>query len=255
MRAGILLSLALTLFGCGDGGLDMAEFEKQLPRRVMDPPSDLPDWSQTQYVRWASAKVSAERAIIIDVGGGAIDKHLDVEAVSDILNADYRTIFLHPRARPSLTHRFGWPSITLLDEQGCMRANGSPSSAEEIVTFLQEGLKAREEDVEKALPAWKDDIPAIPPGGGEWTVDAPDKAAVFTNPDRGAPAVLVDGKPYVYGNRDDAALLADKRPAAEAFLDSLPEGADYLSAEGPVINCPKPTPPRPAPVVEETEDE
>lgn len=255
MRAALfLLPMAIGLLGCGGTSIDLTQLEKSLPRRVMDPPSDLPDWSQSQYVRWASAKVSDERAVIIDIGGGEIDKLIDDEAVTPILNTEYRSIFLHPRARPALTGRLGWPSITLFDEQGCVRATGQPTTVEGIVALLEEGLQARKDDVEKPLPAWRFDVPTPPPGGGEWTADDPEKAAVFTNPDRGAPAVLVQGKPFVYGNREDAELLREVRPAAEAFLESLPENHAYLSAEGPVLKCPLPIPPRPPEPAAEDEE-
>lgn len=244
----LTVSLPLALAACAGGGeLEATEIEKRLPRRVMDAPSDSPDWSQSSYVRWASLKVADERALIIDVPGGEIDSLLDHEDVTAILNADFRSIFLHPRARPALTGRLGWPSITLMDEQGCLRATGQPTTAEGIVALLKEGLQAQQDDVERPLPAWRDDVPSPPEGGGEWTQDNPEKAGLFANPERGAPAVLIDGKPYLYGNREDAELLRDTRPAAEAFLETLPANHSYLSSEGPVITCPLPIPPRPTP--------
>lgn len=211
----------------------------------MDRPSDTPPWSQAQYVRWSSLKSGGERALIIDAPGGVVDQLLDGEDASRLLNNEFRTIFLHPRARPSLTGHLGWPSVTLLDDQGCVRATGSPTSEQALVDLLNEGLKAREAGEESSLPAWKWDVPTPPAGGGTWTQDEPQAAAVFVQPNRGAPAVIWEGKPFLYGNRADAELLGD-RPASRTFLDEeLPENHSYLSAEGPVMACPLPIPPPP----------
>jgi hypothetical protein len=87
---------------------------------------------------------------------------------------------------------------------------------------------------------------APPPGGGEWTLDDPTKVGVFVQPDRGAPTVVFNGKPYLYGNRADAELHLD-RPAARAFLDTLPDDEAWLASEGPLIKCHLPSP-EPEPV-------
>lgn len=252
MRSAIL-ALALALVGCsGDGG--MAQFEKNLPRRVMDPPLDLPDWSESQYVRWASVKVEDERAIILDVPGGQIDKMLDNESVSSMLNAEFRAIFLHPRARPWLTAHLGWPSITFVDAEGCLRSTGTPANEADLVTLIEEGIRARDEDVKKSLPMRRPSVGDIPEGGGTWTADDPAAAAVFVQPDRGAPAVIFKDRPWVYGNRSDAELLAD-RPAARNFLDQLPAKQAYLVEEGPIMKCPLPIPQQPEPVPADAEEE
>lgn len=250
-----LFAAAAVFVGCGEPPPQLEEIQKALPRRVMDRPNDTPPWSTAKYVRWSTLKAEGERVLIIDVPGGAVDALLDGEDVSHRLNDDFRTMFLHPRARPSLTGHLGWPSVTVLDKQGCVRATGSPTTNEALLALLDQGMAAREAGEESSLPAWKWDVPVPAAGDGTWTQDDPQAAAVFVQPNRGAPAVIWEGKPYLYGNRADAELLKD-RPAARNFLDEvLPENHSYLSAEGPVMACPLPIPePPPAPVPPEAVD-
>jgi len=178
-----------------------------------------------------------ERSIVIDVEGGSVDKLIADPEVAVAMNGDFLTIFLHPRARPWLTERLGWPSMTLLDESGCVRATGSPNNKQEALALLQTAVDARTANKSSALPSPTPQ--RIPPaGGGDWTADTPKKSAVFAHPTRGAPAVIWEGKPYVFGNREDAVLVAE-RPAAGLFLDNLGKDVPWAPSEGPIINCDK----------------
>lgn len=231
------------MMGCGgDPSASLEGIQKNLARRQYDPPSDLPRWSEAKFVRWNPMRTPGERLIITDVPGGAIDSYLDDERLTLTLNKHWIAIFLHPRARPSLTGHLGWPSAAFVDEKGCIYAHGSPSSVEDFVALAEKATAAKEAGETSALPPYDYDTPPPPAGGGDWTADSPKPAAVFVQPDRGAPAVLVDGKPYVYGNRADAELF-DKRPAAAAFLEELPEKHHYKPDEGPIFQCPHPIPP------------
>ena len=175
--------------------------------------------------------------IIIDIENGDVDKTITDPDVAVALNNEFLTVFLHPRARPWLTERFGWPSMTMVDDHGCIRAAGAPKNKAEADALIKEALEARAADRSVGLPDPKSQrMP--PPGGGEWTQDHPKQSAVFAHPARGAPAVLWEGRPFVFGNRADAVLVAE-RPAAGLFLDSLPTGMPWPPTEGPIINCQK----------------
>jgi len=244
--------LAALVMGCGEQAPklpDVAEVQQAM-RREMDAPSDLPDWSESKYVRWASVRTTGERAVIIDIGGGQIDKLLDDSRVSDVLNESYRSFFMHPRARPEFTAHVGWPTLVILDPVGCVRVIGSPKTADEMSALLQKGLEARESNHVEALPMIHAS-PAPPPGGGDWALDDPSKVGVFVQPDRGAPAVMYEGKPYLYGARANAEQHME-RPAARAFLDALSDDEAWLSSEGPLIKCHLPSP-EPKPVEGEEE--
>jgi len=209
----------------------------------MDAPSDLPDWSGSKHVRWATLKATGERALILDVRDGTIDQTLDEMTVSELLNSEYQTLFLHPRTRPALTARLGWPSLTMLGSDHCVRATGAPTTPEETIALLQDGLIARASNERRPLPPKRAEIDPTPPDdSGTWTADDPQAAAVYTQPTRGAPAVLWQGRPYAFGNRTDAEVLA-QRPAARVFLYELPEGRDWAPTEGPFIDCELPAAP------------
>ena len=263
LSAGLLASWGLT--GCGDQVPSVQDIEvpdledlERSVRRKMDPPVDLPDWSSTEYVRWTSLRAPGERAIIIDVTDGQIDKILDDENVTVLLNKEYQNLFLHPRSRPTLTQKLGWPVVALLDPNGCIRASGSPTTADELVALLNQGLEARkagtasgwpaapapveeDEDAKTKTAGDEEEAPAIPypdlpTDGGTWTLVDPSPAAVFVQPQRGAPAVVFEDRPYLFGGRAETELHTD-RPAARVFLDELPDEADYSPTEGPLIAC------------------
>lgn len=234
-----ILSPGLLLFalGCTQTPTMSEVYLKHLERSrpEAEPPLDYPRWSQTRYVHWMPLASQGDRVIVIDIPGGRIDSLLDPVTVARRLNLDFRSLFLHPRARPSLTRRLDWPSVTVLDGQGCLLATGSPTTSEEVIALLERATQARDGNAARPLPQPTVE-PADAPGGGIWTLDDPAAAAIFVSPDRGAPAVVVDNRPYVFGNRADAEALG-KRPAARSFLDSLNDEEDYSASEGPLLNC------------------
>lgn len=175
------------LFGCSD--------PPDPP--VGPPPPDLPRWSSARWVDWDEVDAPGERAIVVDVTGGWLDKVIDDPDVTTVLNERFEAIFLHPRARPDLTARFGWPALVLVDGEGCVRASGAPSTAAEAIELVNEALRARHEGRRSALPAPRLDVLRAE-GGGEWTADDPALASRWADPDRGTPAVVWDGRPWLW---------------------------------------------------------
>ncbi len=207
------------------------------PPQIRPAPEDTPPWSSAQYVRWSPLAIKGERVIVIDINEGTVDKVIGDPTVAVMMNHEFLTIFLHPRARPWLTERLGWPSFTVIDDDGCVRASGSPKSKEEALALMGAAIEARESKSSSAIP--EPSQQRVPPaGGGDWTTDSPSKSAVFAHPARGAPAVIWEGKPFVFGNRTDAVLVAE-RPAAGLFLDGLPKDVPWAPTEGPLLHCTK----------------
>jgi hypothetical protein len=194
-------------------------------------------------VPWAPLDATGERLIVIDVGGGEVDRLLWDADVATVLTDRFAVIFLHPRARPELTARLGWPSVTALDEDGCVRVSSlAPRDAGGLVDTLNTALRARRDHLHVPMPPRREVAEA--PGGGVWTADDPWTGLPWIDPIRGVPAVLWNGVPYVYGNRADAATLAEAGdPTAAAFLARLPRGAPWAPSEGPVLGCPDTPPP------------
>lgn len=203
------------------------------------PPPDLPSWSEAPYVRWSSLGATGERFVIIDVAGGPIERALADPDVTTALNDRFAPLFLHPRARPALTERLGYPSATALDGDGCVRAHATEvADAAALLDVINAALRARHEQ-RRAPPPERSPVAPIPAGGGVWTLDDPAAAAPWFDPARGAPAVLWDGRPWVYGNRADAAALAATGHAgAASFVVALPAGAAWHPDEGPQLRCP-----------------
>ena len=235
-----LLGPGLLLLGLGCqnqpdlGALYSQHLERSRP--VAEPPSDTPPWSETKHVHWAPLTSSGTRVLVIDEGGGRVDALLDNLAISRKLNLTFRAMFLHPRARPSLTQRFNWPSVTVIDAEGCLLVTGQPTTKEAVLNLLEAGEAASAARQAKPLPPPILDTPPAD-GGGRWTKDNPKTAGIFVTPERGAPAVVWENRPYIYGNRSDAELLRD-RPAARNYLDRIGDDALYAPQEGPLIRCP-----------------
>ena len=189
-------------------------------------------------MQWASLSAAGERALIIDVPGGSVDRLLHDADVATVLNDRFETVFLHPRARPALTARFGWPSISTLDGEGCVRSTlRSPATAADTIRSLNDGLVARAEGRRTALPPKTFAVDGLPTDGGTWTEPDPSAMLDFVDAERGAPAVLWEGKPRIWGNRSDAERLAGESPEATAFLAKLPAERDWPVGEGPVVEC------------------
>ena len=235
-----LLGPGLLLLGLGCqtqpdlGALYLEHLERSRP--IAEPPVDTPVWSETQHVHWAPLNSSGTRVIVIDEGGGQVDALLDELTIARALNLTFRAMFLHPRARPSLTQRFNWPSVTVIDAEGCLLVTGQPTTKDEVLNLLDAGKAASSARQSKPLPPPVHDV-APAEGGGRWTQDHAKSAGIFVTPERGAPAVVWNDRPYIYGNRGDAELLSD-RPAARAFLDRLDTDALYAPTEGPILGCP-----------------
>jgi hypothetical protein len=203
------------------------------------PPLDTPAWSTAARVPLAPLDVVGERAIAIDLPGGALDQLLADPDVTTVLTDRFSTIFLHPRARPELTARFGWPSLTAVDGDGCVRATAlHPADAAALLAALNQALRNRRDEVRLPLPPQQPRGP-IPGGSGVWTTDDPKAALPFVDPVRGAPALVWEGRPWIFGNRRDAEILGDA-PAARAFLARLPDGAASSPDAAPALRCPLP---------------
>ena len=201
-------------------------------------PTDTPPWSTARHVHWQPLNTGGERAIFLDIGGGSLDALLGDPDVATILNDRYTSHFLHPLARPHLTNRFSWPSVLLLDPSGCPRGVATPKSAAELILFLNEGLHKRRFQENIPIPKIQDS-PRPDPQIGTWVHLAPDEATSWTTASQGAPAILWQGTPFLYGNRRDAlsAVNAGIGPAGE-FLSSLGDRA-LGPAEHPQLQCTK----------------
>jgi hypothetical protein len=210
------------------------------PARPDRHPDDAPPWGTASYLPYARLDAPGERAIAIDVPGGPLDVALADPDVTTVLTDKFALIFLHPRAREELTRRFGYPSLTAVDAEGCVRARVvAPRSAKDVLAALNQALRARRDRTRSPLPALASAAASTPGGGGTWTIDDPAAARAFADPARGAPAVIWEGKPYLWGNRRDAQAVLPS-PAAEQFLAKLPADALADPQAPPILRCPLP---------------
>jgi len=175
--------------------------------------------------------------LILDTLHGPIDKHLSDPDVATVLNDHFHTIFLHPRARPALTKQFGWPSITFVDAQGCIRSHGTPATSAAMISLINEALRNRSRKTYAPPPVVSPPSPSSPTHG-RWIVDEPTLATDWVDPVLGVPALIFNDTPYLYGNRRDAeAVQAIGNAPVTAFLATLAPNAEQSPSAHPKINC------------------
>ncbi len=96
-------------------------------------------------MHWAPLDAGAERMVIIDVGGGPVDRLLHDDDVATVLNDRFQTVFLHPSAAPDWTTKLGWPSMTALAPDCRLRAHGRPTTPSQAVDLANAALRDRKE--------------------------------------------------------------------------------------------------------------
>ena len=175
---------------------------------------------------------------MIDVPSGIVDRGLSHPDVTSVVNDRFAAWFLHPRARPDLTARYGWPSLTALAPDGCVRMTTTTAQTpDEMIEALNSALVARAEGITAPTPpsrSW----PASDASGGQWTLDNPAGAMRFTTRTDGAPAVVVRGAPYFFGGRHTGRAVAEAgSEIAQQFLADLPPGAPADPEALPAFSC------------------
>lgn len=127
-------------------------------------------WSTSSWVRFAPADSGGERAVIVDTPGGELDRLLSDPDVATVLNDRFAPIFLHPTSVPAFTARVGWPSLTVLDPDGCLRLHSdAPPDAAALVERINEALRRREAGTGAPWPA---PVPA-PRAEARWASPSP----------------------------------------------------------------------------------
>jgi len=137
--------VGLALFGCSDPPLP-----EPLPTR-----DDIPRWSTAPYVAWQGPTDPGKPpwALVLDTAGGPIDALLHDFDVATVLNDRFSAWFLTPDAAPTVTARWGAPSITFLDPQGCPLAGpASPENAKALVALANTALRAAAKNTERGVP-------------------------------------------------------------------------------------------------------
>jgi hypothetical protein len=131
--------LAVALFG-GCAGCTDPPLPEPTPTRT-----DLPRWSSAPYVNWQGPEDAggAPWALILDETNGPIDRLLHDFDVATVLNDRFSAWFLVPDAAPTLTQRWGAPTITFLDPAGCPLAGPSaPKSPAAFITLANAALRS-----------------------------------------------------------------------------------------------------------------
>ena len=113
-----------------------------------------------------------------------------------------------------------------------------PADREAVLALLNQSLRNRRDDIRFALPS-PGPLRLPPPGDFSWTVAQPDLARPFLDPERGAPALVWRGQPYIFGNRADV-LPFQGTATGSAFLSRLPKGAWSAPEAAPALRCPLP---------------
>jgi len=144
LRTSVSVFVGLASVGCSDPPLP-----DPLPTR-----DDIPRWSTAPYVAWQGPTDPGKPpwALVLDTAGGPIDALLHDFDVATVLNDRCSAWFLTPEADPTVTARWGAPSITFLDPDGCPLAGpASPENAEAFVVLANTALRAAAKNTEKSV--------------------------------------------------------------------------------------------------------